>query len=331
MLIVHAHNSHTHTCGRRRFMWRIEEPFWFWRYPIFAFSGELSGEQHTSGDMHLVSTVERNMNFANRAINSFARKCAKRALALFPPHSYALRTTAIARKEVNVRLSVSAFVSFSFYSFCENHKLTMLCVVFDVFSHKNCLNWMHYSILCHHSFSRDERDATTSSSTSMVLCFRFRIVLLTFGISAVNAGKRHCHMRTVYTTTNDKTYRPFDSEQDFNKIMYSTRYIHPASSTFSSSSAREWHDLLCALNADEILPLFYCLAVPHHRDTETQRTLDRESTFEHIHRARTIMRLQAIDVDGNLRTIWWPTLSQNWSMRDSVLTEKSLDDPFEVS
>lgn len=22
----------------------------------------------------------------------------------------------------------------------------MLCVVFDVFSHKNCLNWMHYSV-----------------------------------------------------------------------------------------------------------------------------------------------------------------------------------------
>lgn len=33
----------------------------------------------------------------------------------------------------------------------------MLCVVFDVFSHKNCLNWMHYSILCHHSIHHSAR------------------------------------------------------------------------------------------------------------------------------------------------------------------------------
>lgn len=45
------------------------------------------------------------------------------------------------------RFFVSRSLSLARFSFCENHKLTMLCVVFDVFPHKNGLNWMHYSIV----------------------------------------------------------------------------------------------------------------------------------------------------------------------------------------
>lgn len=166
------------------------------------------------------------------AINSFAR-------TMCPEHFHLAGRRCVcaqAHRTSHTKRWNIANVFDSFFTrlaFCENHKLTMLCAVFDGFAHKNCLNWMHYIPLGHHSNTIQWQSVRRTRSHHVTGAHTL------FGISA--SGERHNEYRQ--------------------RARLQWIYVLDASSWARARAMPRSFMCVCWMRT-KFMPLFYYLAVP---------------------------------------------------------------------